>query len=151
MLTPETTQRLQTEANIWLATVRPDGQPHLVPLWFAWHEGQIFLCTRPGSIKMRNLAHNPLVALSLESGTSPLICEGRAALIPHPGPPPYRPSSRPNTTGTSPPMMPKATASSWPSPPQMAGLVARPGAIPLPCCKPVYNPRGHPVGVCQLK
>ena len=48
MLTPETTQRLQTEANIWLATVRPDGQPHLVPLWFAWHEGQIFLCTRPG-------------------------------------------------------------------------------------------------------
>ena len=86
MLTPETTQRLQTEANIWLATVRPDGQPHLVPLWFAWHEGQIFLCTRPGSIKMRNLAHNPLVALSLESGTSPLICEGRAALIPPPWP-----------------------------------------------------------------
>ena len=27
--------RSETEANIWFATVRADGRPHLVPVWFA--------------------------------------------------------------------------------------------------------------------
>lgn len=24
--------RLEKEANVWLATVRPDGRPHLIPI-----------------------------------------------------------------------------------------------------------------------
>ena len=27
-------QRLATEPILWLATTRPDGRPHLVPVWF---------------------------------------------------------------------------------------------------------------------
>ena len=33
-----TAQRLSAEPVIWLGTVRPDGRPHNVPVWFAWHD-----------------------------------------------------------------------------------------------------------------
>ena len=36
-MTPDL-QRLETEAIIWLATVRSDGRPHLTPIWFVWQE-----------------------------------------------------------------------------------------------------------------
>lgn len=79
--------RLESERNIWLATVRPDGRPHLVPLWFAWHDGLVYICIQPNSVKARNLAQTPLVSLSLEDGDKPLICEGETAVIPTPYPP----------------------------------------------------------------
>ncbi len=78
--------RLARERNIWLATVRPDGRPHLVPLWFAWHERQLYLCIQPGSVKAANLAQNPRVSLALENGDAPLICEGVASVVPPPWP-----------------------------------------------------------------
>jgi PPOX class probable F420-dependent enzyme len=78
--------RLENEANVWLATVRPDTRPHLVPLWFVWHEAQVYLCVQPESVKARNLHHNPHVVLSLENGNQPVICEGTAAAAPHPWP-----------------------------------------------------------------
>src|SRR5256885_2571611 len=28
--------RLRHEPIIWLSSVRPDGRPHLVPVWFLW-------------------------------------------------------------------------------------------------------------------
>lgn len=80
-------ERLETERNIWLATVRPDGRPHLVPLWFAWHDNLIYICIQPNSVKARNLAQGPTVSLSLEDGDRPLICEGEAAVIPTSYPP----------------------------------------------------------------
>ena len=27
---------LEEEAVVWLSTVRPDGTPHIVPVWFWW-------------------------------------------------------------------------------------------------------------------
>jgi hypothetical protein len=27
---------LEREPVVWLSTVRPDGDPHLVPIWFSW-------------------------------------------------------------------------------------------------------------------
>ena len=76
--------RLEKERNIWMATTRPDGRPHLTPIWFIWHEGLIYICIQPTSVKARNLAHNPGAALSLEDGSNVVICEGRAEHIPAP-------------------------------------------------------------------
>jgi hypothetical protein len=75
--------RLETEANIWFGCVRPDGRPHLTPVWFVWHDGKIYIGIDPNGVKMRNLLHSPKVTLALEDGTHPLICEGEAELI-HP-------------------------------------------------------------------
>ena len=79
--------RLETERNIWLATVRANGRPHLVPLWFAWHDSLIYICIKPDSVKARNLQQNPLVSLSLEDGSNVVICEGETAVTPTPYPP----------------------------------------------------------------
>jgi len=70
--------RLLAESNIWVATVRPDGRPHLTPVWFAWHDGKAYICIDPKSVKARNLAQNDRIALALEDGSSPIILEGRA-------------------------------------------------------------------------
>jgi F420H(2)-dependent biliverdin reductase len=81
-----TAARLESEQNIWLATVRPSGRPHLVPLWFVWADGCIYLCVSSASVKVRNLTANPAVALALESGGAPVVVEGRASLAAAPWP-----------------------------------------------------------------
>lgn len=78
--------RLESEANIWIATVRPDGRPHLVPVWFAWHAGKVYACIEAGSVKAGNIRQNPRVALALENGTQPVIGEGTAVLLSPPWP-----------------------------------------------------------------
>ena len=70
--------RLEIARNVWLATVRANGRPHLVPIWFVTHADRWFLCTAPGSVKARNLGVNPHVALALEDGDQPYIVEGQA-------------------------------------------------------------------------
>lgn len=72
------------EPNIWLASVRPDGRPRLVPLWFVWEGGRIYLCVQPASVKARNVAANPQVSLALESGSAPIVLEGAAAVVGQP-------------------------------------------------------------------
>ena len=76
--------RLEEERNIWMATTRPDGRPHLTPIWFIWHNSLIYICVKPTSVKARNLAKNPATALSLEDGSDVVICEGTAELMPAP-------------------------------------------------------------------
>jgi PPOX class probable F420-dependent enzyme len=74
----EISQKLETQQNIWIASVRHDGRPHLVPIWFVWFQGKIFIATDPKSVKVRNLQQNPRVAMALEDGAKPVICEGTA-------------------------------------------------------------------------
>jgi F420H(2)-dependent biliverdin reductase len=85
-LSPEMIARLESAQNIWISTVRPDHRPHLVPVWFVWHGGKILIGTDPNSVKINNIKHNPRVALALEDGAHPLICEGTARLVEQPWP-----------------------------------------------------------------
>jgi PPOX class probable F420-dependent enzyme len=80
-LSPAVEERLRRASNIWLATARPDGRPHLVPVWFAWHAGRLYFCTDPESVKAHNIRANPRVVLALEDGSKPVICEGAAESI----------------------------------------------------------------------
>jgi PPOX class probable F420-dependent enzyme len=73
--------RLESARNIWVATVRPDGRPHLVPIWFVVDEGRWYICTGPNSVKARNLQANPRVALSLEDGDNAYVVEGVAHVV----------------------------------------------------------------------
>ncbi len=85
-LTAEIEKRLQTERNIWLATVRASGRPHLVPIWFVWQNGRFHLGMQSQSVKAHNLSQNPQAALSLEDGSDVLICEGIAEIVTPPWP-----------------------------------------------------------------
>lgn len=62
--------RLRGEEIAWLTTVRPDGQPQTVPVWFLW-DGEVFLVySRPGARKLRNIEANPRVNLNLNSNSA---------------------------------------------------------------------------------
>lgn len=81
MLDLKDQQRLETERNLWLATVRPSGAPHLVPIWFVWHNDKAYLCTSRSSVKARNILNNPNIAFALEGGDDPVLLEGTARLL----------------------------------------------------------------------
>lgn len=70
--------RLMRAQNTWVATVRPDGRPHLVPIWFVVSDGAWYFVTDPKSVKARNLQQNSHVSLALEDGSQPYIVEGEA-------------------------------------------------------------------------
>lgn len=55
------TTRLSTWAH--LATVGADNKPDVVPVWPAWQDGVLWMSTAVKSVKVRNIAHNPNVAL----------------------------------------------------------------------------------------
>jgi nitroimidazol reductase NimA-like FMN-containing flavoprotein (pyridoxamine 5'-phosphate oxidase superfamily) len=73
--------KLEGSQNIWIASVRMQGRPHLVPVWFVWHSRRIYICIDPNSVKANNLKQNPYVALALEDGSKPVICEGKAVVV----------------------------------------------------------------------
>ncbi|HZD80653.1 MAG TPA: pyridoxamine 5'-phosphate oxidase family protein, partial [Actinomycetota bacterium] len=51
-----------------VATLNPDGSPHVVPLWFVWPDDAIFMSTRRDSRTWRNAAADPRVALTVDVG-----------------------------------------------------------------------------------
>jgi general stress protein 26 len=73
--------RLQSKQNMWVATVRPDGRPHLTPIWFAVHDDKWYFVTVPTAVKARNLQHNSRISLALEDGTDPYVVEGIARQV----------------------------------------------------------------------
>lgn len=77
-------ERLSAEPVIWLGTVRPDGRPHNVPVWFAWHDPLVLIFSMPTTAKVRNLRASPEVSLALDSadgGQDIVLAEGRATLV----------------------------------------------------------------------
>lgn len=51
-----------------MATVGPDGQPHLVAMWYALLDGEIWVETKIKSQKVVNLRRNPKVSFLIEDG-----------------------------------------------------------------------------------
>lgn len=74
-------ERLVSSRNYWIATTRPDGRPHVMPVWGVWLEGSVIFGTDRGSRKARNLAASPAVVVHLESGDEVVIIEGPAEEI----------------------------------------------------------------------
>ena len=77
-------RRLQAEPIIWLSSVRPDGRPHLVPVWFVWDGESVTIFSQPNNQKIRNIRANQNVFLALEAaneGEDVAILEGTAEFI----------------------------------------------------------------------
>jgi hypothetical protein len=68
----------------WLATVRPDGRPHLMPVIAFWMEGALHFVAGEGTQKGRNLAADGRCVIGTESRGLPsldIVVEGRAEPI----------------------------------------------------------------------
>ena len=72
---------LAEAGTTWLATVRPDGRPHVVPVGALWVDGAYYITTGQGTVKGNNLAHNPHCVIALVSRGFDLVFEGEAAEV----------------------------------------------------------------------
>ena len=76
--------RLWEEMIIWLTTVRSDGQPQSVPVWFLWEEQTFLIYSQPDRQKLKNIGNNPRVGLHLNSnarGGDVVRAEGTAEVV----------------------------------------------------------------------
>lgn len=76
-------RRLREEEIAWLTTVRNDGQPQSVPVWFLWDGEGFLIYSREGRQKLKNIASNPRVGINLnsnETGGDVVRVEGTAEI-----------------------------------------------------------------------
>ena len=76
-------RRLREEEIAWLTTVRTDGQPQSVPVWFLYKDGAFLLYSQPRRQKLQDIARNPRVDLNLNSnahGGNVVRVEGTAEI-----------------------------------------------------------------------
>jgi nitroimidazol reductase NimA-like FMN-containing flavoprotein (pyridoxamine 5'-phosphate oxidase superfamily) len=70
-----------SEQRSFLATVRPDGRPHLAGVGALWDHGKVYVVSGEGTRKSRNLAENPACAISMSLTDMDLVIEGRAERV----------------------------------------------------------------------
>jgi nitroimidazol reductase NimA-like FMN-containing flavoprotein (pyridoxamine 5'-phosphate oxidase superfamily) len=61
---------LRLERTVRLATVDPDGTPHVIPLWFVWADGTMFMNSTDGNVTVRNVQLNPRATGCIDDGTT---------------------------------------------------------------------------------
>ena len=74
----EVEQRLAGGGWFWLATVRPDGRPHMMPVFAAWSGTSFFVASKNRARKSRNLEAEPRCVISTDTGDLHVIVEGVA-------------------------------------------------------------------------
>jgi nitroimidazol reductase NimA-like FMN-containing flavoprotein (pyridoxamine 5'-phosphate oxidase superfamily) len=70
---------LAHQRTVRLATSGHDGLPHVVPLWYVWFDGTIFMNSTVGNVTLENLMENPRAAGIVDDGDS--YGELRGALL----------------------------------------------------------------------
>ena len=70
--------RLRRSHNYFFCTSRPDGAPHVMPIWGVWVNGIFCFSTGRESRKARNLAANPRCVICNEISKEAVIVHGRA-------------------------------------------------------------------------
>jgi PPOX class probable F420-dependent enzyme len=73
--------RLQRSHDYWIATVWPDGRPHVMPVWGIWDGESLWFSSSPRSRKAKNLAADPRCTATTDNPYEPVILEGRAARV----------------------------------------------------------------------
>ena len=80
---PASRQLLQSTIPARLAYVWTDGSPRVIPIWFHWNEREFVLASPPKAPKLKALAKNSKVALTVDDNTFPhkvLLVRGTARL-----------------------------------------------------------------------
>ena len=64
----EIAEFIEQQRTCTMATVGPNGTPHLVAMWYAVINGQIWFETKSRAQKTVNLRRNPTITVSIEAG-----------------------------------------------------------------------------------
>ncbi len=66
-----------------LVTLRPNGKPHVAPVWYVWDADRAVVMAGQDAIKVKNIRRNPAVSLSIDAAQRPyhyVIIEGLATV-----------------------------------------------------------------------
>jgi PPOX class probable F420-dependent enzyme len=80
---PASQELLASKIPARLAYVWTDGSPRVVPIWFHWNGKEIVMGTPPKAPKLKALARNPRVSLTIDDNIFPhkvLLIRGTARL-----------------------------------------------------------------------
>ena len=80
---PVAQELLQSKIPARLAYVWTDGTPRVVPIWFHWNGREIVMASPEKAPKLKALAKNPKVSLTIDDDTFPhkvLLIRGTARL-----------------------------------------------------------------------
>ena len=86
MTDDEIAEFIERSRTATMATVLPDGRPHLVAMWYAVVDGEIWFETKAKSQKAVNLRRDPTVTVMVEDGQSydtlrGVSIDGRAEIV----------------------------------------------------------------------
>ena len=82
---PDAQALLVSKIPARLAYVWTDGTPRVVPIWFHWNGREIVMASPPKAPKLKALAKNPKVSLTIDDNDFPhrvLLIRGTARLEP---------------------------------------------------------------------
>jgi hypothetical protein len=77
----EAERRLTVSHDYWVATVRPDGRPHVMPVWGVWLDSRLWFSSGLRSRKARNLAVDPRCTVTTDDARDPIVLEGTAERV----------------------------------------------------------------------
>jgi nitroimidazol reductase NimA-like FMN-containing flavoprotein (pyridoxamine 5'-phosphate oxidase superfamily) len=74
-------ERLVGSRNYWVASVRPGGRPHVMPVWGVWANAELTFSSSLGSRKVRNLHADPRCTVTTEDAARPVVLDGEASIV----------------------------------------------------------------------
>jgi hypothetical protein len=80
---PASQELLNSKIPARLAYIATDGTPRVVPIWFHWNGQDFIMASPPKAPKLKALAKNPKVSLTIDDNTFPhkvLLVRGTARL-----------------------------------------------------------------------
>ncbi len=83
MTQPQIDEFLERPLIAHVTSLRADGSPHTVPVWYQYADGRFYLFTPSRSVKVRNLRRDPRLTISIASEDEPyryVVADGTAEL-----------------------------------------------------------------------
>jgi nitroimidazol reductase NimA-like FMN-containing flavoprotein (pyridoxamine 5'-phosphate oxidase superfamily) len=65
----------------WLATTRPDGRAHVMPVGIVWGDGKFYLSAGAGTQKAKNLARDPRCVVTVSAPRTDVVVECEARIV----------------------------------------------------------------------
>jgi len=72
---------MDTESLASFATVGSHSEPHVVPVFFTYENGKVYIQTDRKSVKVTNLLRNNKVAVAVYRGEEAVILNGKGRII----------------------------------------------------------------------
>lgn len=92
---PVVQELLASSTLMRLAYVGANGQPHVVPIWYGYADGEFMVVTGPRADKVRHISERPRVSFTIDTDRPPykvLLVDGVATVEPVEGMAPEYPA-----------------------------------------------------------